>query len=341
MAWTKSRERNAAALVKKETTEGSDPTPAGGTDDILLVENANPAEVEVDMIEYRPFAASLTRQADAIGPVRQPVDLAFWLCASGSAGVEAVDGFAAIAALFQASGNKSTIVAATSITYAPATIAQLNTPSGTSPKCGPVTIWGEMGGLLHKINGTWGNMRITAGPRTGAVCRFTGFGTYAAPASGTISGFTGGSLTAPIMRGSNILSITRAGGSAYNPVLQNFAFDMGVDVQRVEDMNSATGIKAHVIIDRNPSLELTIAADADGSATLTYAQLHADMAATSLSHAVSMAVGSGAGNVITFTAATIQLQSIRKGVTNGIRTLTLRYKLYSGTPEGEWSLALT
>src|ERR1700687_3052162 len=112
MAYTKSRERRAVFLCKKEVTEGTDSVPAGGIDDLNSINSPNSVEQTVAMIKYRPHSASLTTPKDLTGVQVADINAQFWMMGSGSAGVSAVNGFRSINAIWEAAGAKNTVVAA-------------------------------------------------------------------------------------------------------------------------------------------------------------------------------------------------------------------------------------
>lgn len=348
MAFTVNRGRILKIGVKLETTEGSDPTPAGGTDDLLAFTNVNPVEQQMDSIRLEPLVGTMTKPIGIAGPQTQPVNIEFLQQPSGSAGVSAVNGYAAIAALWLASGHSETVVGATSLTYAPSTITQLSTFSATSPRCGSATGYFEADGLLMKSSGIWGNITLTGRPDGGLVAQFAGLGSYVAPTISTYANYA-----IPANRGRAFigtgLTITRSGGSAYTPVLKEFRFDGGATTERIMDANSSTGLKAILFADRRAKVGVTIAADKDGSAPLTFTQFHADRIAK-VPHKISSAFGTtGAGSVMTFASPAgavsatngLEIDTIGWGVDGGHRTLIIDYFASSTTNEGEYSLALT
>lgn len=341
MAYTASRERIAPVYVKSQVNYGDVNAAPGADDSLLTVDSPNVTSVSFDMIPYRPHSASLTRQLDLVGPQMANVALSFWMAGSGTAGSTNVNGFRSIAALWRASGAFETIANNVSITYTPASIAQMRAANPSATTTGPANVWAEMDGALHKVNGVHGNMRMTGSPRSGVVCSFTGMGFYAAPTLSTIGTFTPGSLSYPLFRANNTSCTVAAGATTWAPVLQSFTFDTGADVQRIESANASTGIQEHIFVDRNPTLELTFAmTTAAGSTTvLSYADLHAHWAART-THNVVIRFGAGTGGQCTLAAPKAQIVNLSPGVTNGVRTMTVSYKVQSDTNDAEWNLAI-
>jgi hypothetical protein len=340
MAFTVNRASYLAVGVKKETTEGTDSVPVGATDDLLCYTNANPGEQTVERIQLQPFGATMTKPHGIMGAQFGEINLEFLFQPSGTAGTSAVNGYASIAALLQAAGCKETLVVGTpnSLVYAPATVTQLGTPSAVSPKCGPCSIYAEHDGLMNQYVGTWGNLVISGSPNTGLVAQFAGRAQYVAPTVATLSGWTGGTNRAAAFRGIGC-TITPSGGSAYTGVVKSFKHDFGVAIDNITDCNNSTGLHGILFGDRKPTVEITIAADKDGSAALTYATMYANLAAGT-QHAVAWTLGTVSGSKIAFAATQLDLISIRKGVDGHHRTITLQYEVVNSTPEADFSYTL-
>lgn len=350
MAFTVNRARVLKIGVKIEATEGTDPTPAGGTDDLLAFTNVNPVEQQMESIRLEALAGTFTKPIGIAGPQTQPVNFEFMQQPSGSAGVSAVNGYAAIRALWLASGHSETVVAVTSLTYAPVTIALLTTFGASSPFSGSATAYVEADGLLQKVSNIWGNMVLTGRPNSGLVAQMSGLGLYTAPTVATYANYA-----IPTNRAKAFINtattITRNGGSAYTSVLKEFRFDGGAETERITDANATTGLKGILFADRRAKVGITIAADKDGSAALTFAQFHSDRIAK-VPHKISSTLGTtgaGAGNIMTFTAPAgavsgtngMEIDTIRWGTDGAHRTLVIDYFCSSTTNEAEYSLALT
>jgi hypothetical protein len=191
-------------------------------------------------------------------------------------------------------------------------------------------------------------MVLTGRPDGGLVGQFSGLGGYTAPAVGTYAAYAIPANRARAFINTG-LTVTRNGGSAYTPVLKEFRFDGGATTERIMDANASTGLKAILFADRRATVGITIAADKDGSAALTFAQFNSDRIAK-VPHKISSAFGTtGAGSVMTFTSPAgavsstngMEVDTIRWGMDGGHRTIVIDYLSSSTTNEGEYSLALT
>jgi hypothetical protein len=181
MAFTLSRQRIAPVIAKVEATYGTDPIPAGGTDDVLTIDTPVPYNPMFETFEFRPHGSTFTRQLDIIGQRVGEFDVQFLLQGSGTRGTAAINGFAGLGALLQCCAMTQTVNGGTSIVFTPSTIAAMKSTS----------IQMESNGALNEINGAQGNLTIRGDSRTAPTCRVRGMGLYVAPSLGSISGWTG------------------------------------------------------------------------------------------------------------------------------------------------------
>jgi hypothetical protein len=151
-------------LVKAETTYGTDPTPTGSTN-AVLVKNLDITPMETEMASrdlVRPYFGS-SEQYVAGAYVRVTFDVE--MQGSGTAGT--APGYDAI---LKACGLAGTVAAGTSVTYAPI--------SASFPS---VTIYYNVSGVLHKVKGARGNLEMVIEAGQIPVYRFTMLGLYNAP----------------------------------------------------------------------------------------------------------------------------------------------------------------
>lgn len=327
--FTVSRTRVTACMAKLESTYGTDPTPAAATDDVLTYDSPVSIKPTSDRFEFRPHGTSFTRQADIISMRRAEIQLNSLLSTSGVNGTIAVNGFAGLDALLSACGATTTPSAGTNITLKPSTIAALQS----------ATIWAKTGAFIHKANGVVMNCIMTGNPRGGVQCQFRGTGLYAAPVavSTTFDAWTGGTQRAKAFLG---VGATINNGSSFTPVLRNFTHDFGVEITLLENANATTGLEGIFQIDRNPTLELTIAKDDYGSATITYDEWFTDwLSAGPTTHAVAFTVSTGVNAIAaSYPTAQLIMPDIRDN--GGIHDLALMYKLQHATAETEWLYTL-
>ena len=327
MAFTHVLNQISPTMVKT----GGSVTPTGGTDDLLTSGNSVKFTPRVDFIDIRQHSAAFTRRVGIPAARRWDVNMQYYLSGSGSLGTVAVNGFASMDALFQAAAMTRTANAGTSIVYTPMAISAL----GTSVAC---TIYNEQHGLLHKTYNAIGNAVFEGVPTDGMKVTWTGQGDYDPPTQASIAGFTGGTD-----RSEAFLSIagtvTPNGGSPYVPVVSRMTFNRGVTVGEIEDANSATGIKRAFVRDATPSLTLSIAADSDNAANLTYNKLHTDFLAKTV-HAVVFTCGQTVATRFVFSIPQAQIRNVSRAEGNGYQLVNVEYNATHSTDNSEFTITV-
>jgi hypothetical protein len=222
--------RRAVLLAKTESVYGTDPTPTVSANAILTIdvnvkENFDPIERDVQIL-------SLTRK-QTIGAKRF-VEITFQTELYGSGSVALPP---RIGALLKASAMSETINSGTSVVYAPA-----------STSLSSVTIWVELDGVLHKMNGCVGTYKINAEAGKQAMIDWTFNGIYNAP--------TDASLGAPTFESTvNLPPLVKSAGLTLNSValvVNAFTLDMGNTIAQRPSVNAAFAIAGFHITDRKP-----------------------------------------------------------------------------------------
>lgn len=333
---TLSTARLVAAIAKSESTYGTDSSPAGGTDDVTIIESENPWSANIGTVRIQPHRKSFTHPAkDLI--TRQLADVRMSGLFQGPTTRGVLDnGTSGMVALFKAAGVHAALTTGANgvVTLTQATKAQTVS----------ATVKLDLDGMTCNVLGMLGNgLEIFADVTSNPKPRWslTGVGLYAAPVIGTIGSVVAPDRAISILGGS--ASITPAGGSAYNCadglILDSWRLRFAPAAGVVESMCSATGVDSLISTDRNPMLECTIAVDTNDSANLDIEDVYADLVGSS-EHAVALQWGADP-YLTRLTAATAQVVSIAGPTTkNGYRVITLNYKLYSATPEGEFALVI-
>jgi hypothetical protein len=178
---------------------------------------------------------------------------------------------------------------------------------------------------LHKITGARGNVKISLEAGGIAAMEFSYKGIYniptdvAAPSSPTFE-----STTPPIVQSSafTLNSITSL-------IVQALSLDMANEVSESDDISSATGIKAFNITGRKPAGEF-----APEAVTMAAYDFWSDWVAAT-QRALSVVIGSVAGNICTITAPKVTIDKISDEDKNGIRAnnIPFRCSLNAGNDE--------
>lgn len=333
---TESIARLSTIIAKTEVTPGTDVSPAGGTDDVTIVDSENTWQMQAGFVAIDAHRTSFTPATkDAVNQITAAVNCQGLLQGPTTRGVPD-NGSAGMLALFTSAGVHSvnTTGASGTCQLKPATKAQWL----------PATVKGEMDGFTVAVPYCMGtsldmfaDLQANVKPRWS----YAGIGNYTEPVIGSIA-----SVAAPDRAVSAIptaASITPSGDSAYNCaaglVLMSWRLRVNPQIGIVSSMCAENGVVSFKPIARRSTLELTLAVDTNDSVTVDIEDVHSDLK-NSINHAVAFGWGADPYKWA-FAAATAQIISPPAFTTvNGVRAITVAYKLFSATAEGEWTLAV-
>jgi hypothetical protein len=289
-------------LAKIETAYGTDPTPTGAANAILMKNvELRPMEGEdVPRNIDRPFGG-----AQEEIPVGLHVVLSgeVELAGSGTAGTPPGWGV-----LMRMCGVAQTIVALTSVEYSPIT---------AEPESGTIYVW--IGPTLHKMLGTRGTFQLTIDAQGIPVIKFTLTGLFVAPATtarptADLTGF----VDPQVATKANTPTFT-VGGLAM--VLRSFTFDKANDVQK----RFLIGAERIVLVDWEESISCQV--EAVGLATYDPYSL----AIARTRQAIVIAHGTVAGSKRLSGFANAQ----------NVQEWPLTFKALPDEGDDQWSLLLT
>lgn len=155
--------RKRLIQVKKESTYGTDSSPAGT--DALLVRNLEITPIEADIVSRDLIRNYLGNSPQLLANTRVSITFQVELAGSGTAGTAPRYG-----ALLQACGLSETIVASTSVTYAP-----------VSSSFSSATIYFNNDGIRHILTGCRGTFTLNGEVGQIPTIDFTMVGVYNAP----------------------------------------------------------------------------------------------------------------------------------------------------------------
>lgn len=324
---TASLSRFVTCVAKVEGTYATDPTLAGGTDDVTLIDSSDPIGMNQQVIRVQPHRSSFTHNVkDMAGRTLWDVTLQGVLQGSGSLGAVA-NGWTGQSALFQSAGFTQTVNAGTSLVLTPST--------RSAQKSAYIKL--ELDGVLHTIAGCYGDLDIFGSVDLGKVrWQYRGTGLYSAPTAASIS-----SVTAPDRAESCLgmtATITPSDGSAYayadGLYLDGFRYKVNAASAPVDALNASYGVARMLYVDRAPTLELTVVLDT-ASATLDYVDTYGDVLDSTVTHNISILWGTSP-NKFKLLWPTAQLVSVGRPTTKkGYRVQTLSYKVMHATAETE------
>jgi len=308
--------RKRTVLIKAESTYGTDSTPAGS--DACQVRNLEVTPVQSDIVSRDLIRPYLGASPQLIANNRVQVTFEVEYSGSGTAGTAPRYG-----SLLKACGFSETVVASTSVTYAP-----------VSTSFSSVTMYYSTDGVRHKVTGARGTYSLNLTANQIPVINFTMTGQYVAPTdtADPTPTFTN-QATPKIFNDTNTTAFTLF--SETDLPLQSCQLDIGNEVVYRELINSD---KEVLIVNRSGSGTLMIEMP-----TLASHDFFADAVASTTGN-LSIVHGTTGGNIVTLASAAnaISLGAPAYSEDSGIVMLNLPFTLVPGTSgNDEFTLAYT
>jgi len=308
--------RKRTVLIKAESTYGTDSSPAGS--DACQVRNLEVTPVQSDIVSRDLIRPYLGASPQLIANNRVQVTFEVEYSGSGTAGTAPRYG-----SLLKACGFSETVVASTSVTYAP-----------VSTSFSSVTMYYSTDGVRHKVTGARGTYSLNLTANQIPVINFTMTGQYVAPTdtADPTPTFTN-QATPKIFNDTNTTAFTLF--SETDLPLQSCQLDIGNEVVYRELINSD---KEVLIVNRSGSGTLMIEMP-----TLASHDFFADSVASTTGN-LSIVHGTTGGNIVTLASAAnaISLGAPAYSEDSGIVMLNLPFTLVPGTSgNDEFTLAYT
>lgn len=316
--------RNTVILAKIETTYGTDPTPAGATD-AMLVKNVVPDPLNAQNVPRDVITGYMGGFQQLVGNRHAEISFDVELVGGGTAGTAPKWG-----PLLRACAFAETITASIRVDYTPISSAFES-----------VTIYYYDDGLLHKITGARGNVTFKMGTGGIPTMSFSFKGLYntptaAANASPTLTGFKVPQVINEANSGDLTFGATHATATAPALVGGTPYPSMGIQF-------TPNNTVEHVPLQGGESVEIT-ARDASCSfqLDLTAAQeasFMADVEAATLT-SIGLSHGTVAGNKVLAFLPTVQKITPKKQDSSGKRLLGFDGRLVPGSGNDEMRIAL-
>jgi hypothetical protein len=306
--------RKRLILAKTEATYGTDPTPTGSSN-AILVRNLEVTPLQADVVSRDLIRPYLGNSDQLLANTRVEVTFEVELAGSGTAGTAPAYG-----PVLKACGLSETVVATTSVTYAPV--------SASFSSC---TIYFHNDGIRHKLTGCRGSFSLNTEVGQIPVIAFTMTGIYNAPTDETLPSPTYSNQVAPlIFKNGNTSNFSIF---SYSGCLQSLNFDVANEVIYRE----LVGCNKEVLItNRAPSGTAVI--EAPSIATKDFFTI----ANGSTTGSITFQHGATAGNIVTFTTAQSDIGSPTYSDQDGIQMLNLPYlAIPTSSGNDELSLAFT
>lgn len=294
--------KRVLVLIKKESVYGQDPTPTSTDDPVIQAD----LEITPEIDEISRPSVLGTSQLKSIGGKRRTnLNFTTELRGSGFAGVAPTG----IGAALQSCGMSETIVSATSVTYA--------FLMATYPSC---TIWVYMDGLCFKVNGCVGNWEITGKAGEPVQIKWTMQGLYATPTDIAFPSSATFDATIPV-----VCKNLTATLDSYAAVMREFMLKSGHKITERGDMTGTHGIRGYQITETQPEGSLTVESTILGGKNW-YTKFEADT-----DNALSIVLGSVAGNIVTITAAHARIKQLPYSDEDGILVSPIAFQLAAST----------
>jgi hypothetical protein len=306
--------RKRLILAKTETTYGTDPTPTGSAN-AILVRNLEITPLQADTVTRDLIRPYLGNSDQLLAQTRVEVTFEVELAGSGAAGTAPAYG-----PVLKACGLSETVVATTSVTYAP-----------VSASFSSVTIYFHNDGIRHKVTGCRGTFELNAEVGQIPVISFTMTGIYNAPTDESLPSPTYANQAAPlIFKNGNTSNFSIF---SYSGCLQSLNFQLANEVIYRELVGCT---KESLIVNRAPAGDVVI--EAPSIATKDFFAI----ATGSSTGSISFQHGGTAGNIVTFTTAQSDIANPSYSDQDGIQMLNLPYvAVPTSAGNDELSLAYT
>jgi hypothetical protein len=289
-----SRKRLLTAAI--ESTYGTDATPSGT--DAVLVRSLEITPLNADVVERELVRPYLGNFEQLLGNQHVEVTFEVELAGSGTAGTAPKWG-----PIFRACGMGETIVASTSVTYAPV--------SSGFESC---TLYFDNDGIRHKVTGCRGTFSMNCEVNAIPTLSFTMMGIYNAPTDTSLPTATYTDQATPVLfRQGNTSSFSIFG---YSGILQALSLDIANENIYRELIG---GTKEVLLTDRKPAGEVTVEA-----VSLATHDFFTDATGTSTG-GLSFTHGTVAGNIVAFSSPQTDLGSPAYADQDGIQMITLPY----------------
>lgn len=294
--------RKRTILAKTEITYGTDPTPTG-TANAILVRNLsitplNSENVSRDLV--RPY---LGASEQLIASKYVGCEFEVEMAGSGAAGTAPAYG-----PLLLACGFAETIVAVTSVTYAPVSAAFKS-----------ATIYYNVDGVLHKITGARGNVELMINASQIPVYKFTFTGLYNAPTDTAAPAVTYTSFQTPLA--ANSTNTTGFSLFSYSAALESLSLNMGNAVT----YRSLVGAEDVLMTDRQVTGSVVFEAPNIAQKDFFSIALASALGALDITH------GTTAGNKVQVVSSRVDISNPSYSDSNGIQMLNVPLTLVPST----------
>lgn len=300
-------------LAKTETTYNTDASPTAASD-AVKVENLSHGPANQKMVEQASVKNTLGKEKQLYGGALWQVSFDVLLKGSGTIDVAPEYG-----PCLRACGLGETIVATTSVTYAP-----------VSTGFESVTLYIYEDGKLYKVTGCVGNVTFAGEAGSAGKLSFT--------FTGHKAGISDTALAAPALDATEAPVIKSAGFSvdSYSAVIAALNFDLGNQVSTPADISASDGFGKVQIVDRD--INGSINPEDVLLATRDFISDWESGKEMALSTGV---IGTTAGNRFKISMPAVSYRDASLGDRDGIRTMELPFGAHEVSGDDAISIVFT
>lgn len=294
--------RRRTILAKIETTYGTDPTPTGSAN-AILVRNMSITPLNAETASRDLVRAYMGASESLIATKNVAIEFEVEMAGAGAAGTAPAYG-----PLLRACGLAETISAGTKVAYAP-----------VSSSFESVTIYFNVDGVLHKITGARGNVeaRITSGQIP--VFAFTFTGLYNAPTDASLPSVDYTNFITPVAaNNTNTTGFTFFGHSG---VLESLTMNLNNAV----NFRALIGSESVLITDRQAGGTVVFEAPSIATKDFFASSLASTLGTLEVIH------GTAAGNRVKLTSSKADITNPSYQDNNGVNMLSVPYVLVPST----------
>ena len=306
--------RNRLALVKAESTYGTNPTPAAT--DALLFTELDVSPLEMELLERETIQSYFGGRESVVGQRSVPISATVEMAGSGTAGTAPRYG-----PLLTSCGLGETIVAATSVTYAPVSTAF----------DGYTMQFFVDNGSEQAITGIRGSFDISMSVNVIPTIAFSQMGIFAAPTALSRPSETYSAQATPLaVNADNTATVSVHGFSA---CMTEFSLSLGTEMVFEQKAGCTKQVR---LTDRVTTGSITI--ELPAFATKDFLSI----ASAQTQGNINWVHGSTAGNIITFNADQAAFDSPTYVESDSVTHITLPFRcLPSSAGNDDFTLAFT
>lgn len=294
--------RKRTILAKTEITYGTDPTPTG-TANAILVRNLNITPLNAELASRDLVRPYLGASEQLLASSYVAVDFEVEMAGAGTAGTAPAYG-----PLLLACGMSETLVALATATY---------TPVSTAFKS--VTIYYNVDGVLHKITGARGNVELNIAAGQIPTFKFSFTGLYNAPTDTAAPTVTYTSFQTPLVANND--NTTGFSLFSYSGVLSSLALNLNNAVA----FRNLIGLEDVLMTDRQVNGTCVIEAPNMAAKDFFSLALGNTLGALDITH------GTTAGNRVQISSARVDISNPTYQDMNGIQMLQIPLTLVPST----------